>query len=59
MELPLFDGEDALGWLVKIERYFVINNIAGEERMELVLIALEGRALNWYQTWEDQVLYPS
>ena len=59
MELPLFDGGDALGWLVRIERYFAINNIAGEERMELVLIALEGRALNWYQTWEDQMLYPS
>ena len=51
MELPLFDGGDVLGWLVKIECYFVM--------MELVLIALEGRGLNWYQTFEGQVLYPS
>ena len=59
MELPLIDGGDALEWLLKIKRYFEINNISGEERMELVLITLEGRALNWYQTWEDQVMYPS
>ena len=50
MELPLFDGEDALGWIVRIERYFSINGVEGDERMELVLVALEGRALNWFQT---------
>ena len=50
MELPLFDEGDALRWLVEIECYFAIDNISGEERMELVLIGLEVRALNWYQT---------
>ena len=49
MELPMFDREDALGWLVRIERYYYsINGIEGDERMELVLVALEGRALNWF-----------
>ena len=22
LELPIFDGEDPMGWLIKIERYF-------------------------------------
>lgn len=59
MELPLFDGEDALGWIVRIERYFSINGVEGDERMELVLVALEGRALNWFQTWEEHVCFPT
>ena len=59
VELPVFDGEDALGWLVRIERYYSINGIEGDERMELVLVALEGRALNWFQTWEEQVYFPT
>ena len=50
MELPVFAGDDALGWLVKIECYFSVNGIDGDEKMEVVLLALEGRALNWFQT---------
>ena len=33
----MFDGEDALGWLVKIERYYSINEVEGNERMESLL----------------------
>ena len=59
MELPVFVGEDALGWLVKDERYFAVNEVEGDERMEVVLLSLEGKALNWIQTSEDQVAFPS
>ena len=53
MELPIFTGNNALGWLLGIERYYTINGIEGEERKELVLVALDGRALNLYQAWEE------
>ena len=59
MELPIFSGEDAPGWLVRVERYFDVNGVRENERAELVLVALEGRALSWYQGWEDQHPYPS
>ena len=49
----MFNREDALGWLVIIERYYLINGIEGDEHMELVLVALEG--LNWFYAWEEQV----
>ena len=39
-------GDDAWGWLVKIKRYLVVNGIEGDERMKVVLLALEDRALN-------------
>lgn len=41
MELPIFSGDDALGWLVRIERYFTVNGIEGDERIKLILVALE------------------
>ena len=59
MELPVFYGEDALGWLVRIERYYAINGIEGDEHMDSVLIVLEGRALNWFHVWEEQVYLPT
>ena len=29
------------------------------DKMELVLVALEGEALIWYRWWEDQVPFPT
>ena len=58
MELPVFAGDNAWGWLVKIERYFLVNGIDGDKRMEVVLLAMEGRALNWFQNWEE-IAFPS
>ncbi|KAL5191627.1 Translation initiation factor IF3-2, chloroplastic [Glycine soja] len=46
LELPIFDGEDPMGWLIKIERYFRL-------RAEAVMIAMEGEALGWFQWWES------
>ena len=45
MELSIFNNEDAIDWLVEIEWYY---EIMGDERIELVLVAMEGQALNWY-----------
>ena len=58
MELPIFVGEDAHGWRVHIDRYFRVNGIRDEEKMDLVILALEGKALNWFQWWEDQTPFP-
>jgi len=47
-------GEDAYGWIVRVERYFKLNLVEEEEKLYAVLIALEDRALSWYQWWEEQ-----
>ncbi|CAH9131947.1 unnamed protein product [Cuscuta epithymum] len=54
VDLPLFQGEDAFGWLVRIERYFRLNNTEEEEKIEVAVVAMEGKALGWIQWWEKQ-----
>ncbi|KAF1897044.1 hypothetical protein Lal_00034746 [Lupinus albus] len=52
LEIPIFLGEDAYGWVHKLERYFTLKAISEKERMQATMVALEGKALSWYQWWE-------
>jgi len=52
LDIPVFIGEDAYGWTNRLERYFRLKEVTEEERMQVVLIALEGKALIWFQWWE-------
>ncbi|KAF7807919.1 Retrotransposable element Tf2 [Senna tora] len=36
LELPIFDGEEAIGWLFKVERYFSLNRMQDGEKLEAV-----------------------
>ncbi|KAF1882979.1 hypothetical protein Lal_00003161 [Lupinus albus] len=51
LEIPLFSGDDAFGWTHRLERYFNLKEVADEEKMQATLLALEGKALSWYQWW--------
>lgn len=51
--LPLFNGEDPDGWVMRVERYFNFYKLTEEERLEAVVVALEGDALRWY-LWENK-----
>lgn len=48
LEIPLFAGENPIGWLFKIERYFAVNAINDSEKLEAAVVCLEDKALNWY-----------
>lgn len=50
----MFNGGEAHGWIVHIERYFRVNHVHDEDKLDAAVIALEERALNWYQWWEEQ-----
>ncbi|KAF1868770.1 hypothetical protein Lal_00036208 [Lupinus albus] len=52
LEISIFLGEDAYGWVQKLERYFTLKAVSKEERMQVTMVALEGRALSRYQWWE-------
>ncbi|XP_057450492.1 protein disulfide-isomerase 5-3-like isoform X1 [Lotus japonicus] len=52
LEILIFGGEDAYGWILKLERYFELRGVADDERMQATLLALEGKALSWFQWWE-------
>lgn len=52
LELPVFNGDDPIGWTFRTDRYFHVNRFEEEEKVEAAAVCMEGRALSWYQ-WED------
>ena len=62
LKMPVFEGEDAHGWIYRVERYFAVNGLTEDEKLTAAALCLEGKALAWYQwceqrdpmhTWED------
>ncbi|EEF32608.1 hypothetical protein RCOM_0251410 [Ricinus communis] len=51
VEFPRFGGEDVEGWLFKYDRFFQIDQTPSNSQVKLALIHLEGRALQWHQTF--------
>lgn len=51
--MPLFEGTDPDGWILRIERYFNFYRLSEAEKLEAVLVTLEGDALRWFQ-WENK-----
>ena len=47
LEILVFSGEDAYGWPNWVECYFQIR-VMEEEKMQAILIVMEGRALSWF-----------
>ncbi|KAJ1379359.1 Retrotransposon gag domain [Sesbania bispinosa] len=52
LDIPLFSGYDAYGWVNRVERYFNLKGVMEQERLQVVMVAMEGRALTWFQWWE-------
>lgn len=53
LDMPVFDGEDPDGWILRVERYFAFYHLSEMEMLEAVVVALDGDALRWYQ-WENK-----
>ncbi|KAL7616159.1 hypothetical protein Lser_V15G03445 [Lactuca serriola] len=51
--LPSFVGKDPDDWILTAERYFALNRLTNEERLEAAVIAFEGDAIRWFQ-WESK-----
>lgn len=47
LEIPLFSGEYAFGWLNKIERYFDLKGVTDQEKNQTTKTAMEGDVLWW------------
>ncbi|GKB69649.1 ankyrin repeat-containing protein, partial [Tanacetum coccineum] len=46
------NGEDAYGWIYRMERYFHIQGIEATDQLTAAELCLEGQALSWYR-WSD------
>lgn len=53
LDMPLFDGTNPDGWILRAERYFSFYRLEEEDKLEAAVVALEGDALLWYQ-WEHR-----
>lgn len=53
LDMPVFDGSDPDGWILRVERYFNFYCLSEDEMLEAVAVAMEGDALRWYQ-WENK-----
>lgn len=51
--MPLFDGNNPDGWILRAERYHQFYRLSEEDKMEAAVVALEGDALLWFQ-WENR-----
>ncbi|KAJ1396994.1 hypothetical protein SESBI_32166 [Sesbania bispinosa] len=45
LEIPLFSGDDAYGWVNRVERYFNLKRVLEQERLQAVMVAMEGKTL--------------
>lgn len=50
IELPLFNGEDAYGWIALAERYFRIGGYSETTKLELVSVSLSGDVLSRFNS---------
>jgi len=42
-----------MSWLTKFERYFRLRAVRGEDKLEAVMVTVDGEALGWFQWWES------
>ena len=52
-EMPIFDGTNLDGWILKAERYFSFHRFSNEEKLEATVIGFKGDTLLWYR-WETK-----
>lgn len=47
LDLPLFNGSDPDGWILRAERSFKFSGLRKTKKMETVVVSMEGDALRW------------
>ena len=50
--MPPFDGSDPDKWLSRAKRFFKFNRMSKMEKMDAIMVNMEGDALAWY-LYED------
>ncbi|GJV66175.1 ankyrin repeat-containing protein [Tanacetum coccineum] len=59
LKMPVFEGEDAYGWIYRVERYFEIQGLPQHEQLRAVALCMEGEALSWYRWSEGRTPFHS
>lgn len=48
LDVPQFDGQDPLGWIFKIIKFFDYQCVSDNKRLMVVSFYMEGPTLYWY-----------
>lgn len=40
------------GWTSRVERYIKLKGVGNHEMTQAAMVAMEGKALTWYQWWD-------
>lgn len=49
LEVPQFDGTDAMGWIFKATQYFDFHGTSDEDRLQVASFYMDGPALAWFR----------
>lgn len=52
LDMPVYEGDDPDGWILRVERYFNFHKLDAEEQMDSAVVAMEGDALRFFQ-WKN------
>ncbi|WVZ03770.1 hypothetical protein V8G54_024576 [Vigna mungo] len=54
VELPVFKGGDPLIWISRAEKFFEVQKVAEEEKLQMAFISMEGYAAYWFRFWREK-----
>ncbi|XP_022641287.1 uncharacterized protein LOC111242387 [Vigna radiata var. radiata] len=54
VELPVFEGGESWVWIGRAEKFFEVQKVAEEEKLELAFIGMEGYAGSWFRFWREK-----
>jgi hypothetical protein len=49
LDIPRFNGSDAMGWIFKINQFFDYHHTPEDQRLRIASFYMEGEALTWFQ----------
>jgi len=54
VDFPRFaGGDDVMQWIYRADRFFKIYDMPEDQKLDLVAVNLEGKALAWFQLLEN------
>ncbi|KAH6793227.1 hypothetical protein C2S52_003704 [Perilla frutescens var. hirtella] len=54
LTLPTFDGSHPESWIARAEQFFRLQGVLEAHKVDVVLVAMEGTALNWFQLTQNR-----
>ncbi|XP_014521642.1 uncharacterized protein LOC106778213 [Vigna radiata var. radiata] len=54
VDLPMFEGGEPWNWMSRVEKFFEVQKVEEEEKMQLAFISMEGYAGSWFRFWREK-----